>query len=69
MSVLCNRYSGRVIGCRLLVALAVLLLSTITVAQQGDTPKYELFLGYQWLHPGGTVPAPGQSPKAPEGFD
>jgi hypothetical protein len=69
MLVLRSRYSGRVIGCGLLVALAVVLLSTMTVAQQGETPKVEIFTGYQWLHPGGTVPAPGQSPDAPVGLE
>jgi hypothetical protein len=69
MSVLRGGYSGRVIAGGLLLILAVLLLSTITVAQQGDTPKYEIFTGYQWLHPGGTVPAPGQSANAPIGFE
>jgi hypothetical protein len=64
-----NRFNGRVIGCGFLLALAVLLLSTMTVAQEGETPKYELFTGYQWLHPGGTVPAPGQSANAPVGVD
>jgi hypothetical protein len=69
MSVLRSTYSGRVIGCGLVLALSVLLLSTISVAQQDETPKVEIFTGYQWLHPGGTVPAPGQSPNAPLGLE
>ena len=32
--------------------LAVMLISTAVVAQE-ETPKAELFVGYQWLHPGG----------------
>jgi hypothetical protein len=67
MLVLRNRCCGRVVVSGLLMTLAVLLLSTITVAQQDETPKYELFTGYQWLHPGGTVPAPGHSANAPVG--
>ena len=30
------------------------------MAQDEATPKVELFVGYQWLHPGITVPAPFQ---------
>jgi len=70
MLALRNRYSGRVIGYGLLVALAMLLLSTVTMAQQlGETPKWEVFAGYQWLHPGGTAPAPGLSLNAPVGLE
>jgi hypothetical protein len=36
----------------------VVLLSAVTVAQDAEIPKYEIFAGYQWLHPGATVPAP-----------
>ncbi|HMH05547.1 MAG TPA: hypothetical protein VK579_02585, partial [Terriglobales bacterium] len=32
---------------------------------QEETPKVDLFVGYQWLHPGGTVPSPFQPPTAP----
>jgi hypothetical protein len=65
MSVLQNKFSGRVNAVGLLLILGVVALSTIAVAQDGETPKYEIFTGYQWLHPGGNVPAPGQSPNAP----
>ncbi len=41
--------------------LAVGLLSAAAIAQEEDTPKVDIFLGYQWLHPGGTVPAPFHS--------
>ncbi len=44
--------------------LAVMLISTAVVAQE-ETPKAELFVGYQWLHPGATVPSPFQPPTAP----
>jgi len=37
----------------------VLLSSSRLLAQDEETPKYDLFVGYQWLHPGGTVPIPG----------
>ncbi len=51
----------------LLLSLFVVSLSTAVIAQEGETPKWELFLGYQWLHPGITVPAPFQPVDAPIG--
>ena len=42
-----------------------MLISTAAVAQEQETPKAELFVGYQWLHPGATVPSPFQPPTAP----
>jgi len=33
--------------------------------QEQPVPKADLFVGYQWLNPGGTVPAPFQSPNNP----
>jgi outer membrane protein OmpA-like peptidoglycan-associated protein len=42
----------------LLVVLAVSLISSAAFAQSDANPKWDLFVGYQWLHPGGTVPAP-----------
>jgi len=53
MSHCCNK--GRVLSCALLALLFVFCISS-AVAQ--DVPKGELFVGYQWLHPGGTVPEP-----------
>jgi outer membrane protein OmpA-like peptidoglycan-associated protein len=43
----------------LLIALAVTLISSPALAQSDSNPKYDLFVGYQYLHPGGSVPAPG----------
>src|ERR1700674_626898 len=48
-----------------LSVLAVLLISVTALAQEESTPKIEIFVGYQWLHPGGTVPSPFHSPSAP----
>ena len=53
-----------------------LLSSSRLQAQDNETPKYDLFVGYQWLHPGGNVPVPGsqaapvaaQIPDMPKGF-
>lgn len=56
---------GRVLILGSLSILTLLLLSVSAFAQDEETPKYEIFGGYQWLHPGATVPAPFQSPAAP----
>ena len=40
-----------------LSSLAVLLISVPAVAQEEVNPKIEIFVGYQWLHPGITVPS------------
>ena len=44
--------STRVLCVSLMLMLTVVLLSAVTLAQDVETPKYEIFLGYQWLHPG-----------------
>ncbi|HXM61106.1 MAG TPA: hypothetical protein VN950_09620 [Terriglobales bacterium] len=48
--------------------LTVVLLSAVTLAQDVETPKDEIFVGYQWLHPGGTVPTPFGNFNAPTGM-
>jgi hypothetical protein len=45
---------GRVIG--LFMLLAVSIFSTSAFAQSDANPKWDLFAGYQWLHPGATAP-------------
>ncbi|MGC2790466.1 MAG: hypothetical protein WA899_00485, partial [Candidatus Sulfotelmatobacter sp.] len=42
----------------LFVVLAVSLISIPALAQSDSNPKYDVFVGYQWLHPGGAVPTP-----------
>ncbi len=55
--------------CRsVLLLLALGLMSNATLAQSDSNPKWDLFIGYQWLHPGGTVPAPGGDPSNPTPF-
>jgi outer membrane protein OmpA-like peptidoglycan-associated protein len=49
----------------LLPLLAAALISTPALAQNDSTPKWDLFVGYQWLHPGGNVPAAFGNPAAP----
>jgi outer membrane protein OmpA-like peptidoglycan-associated protein len=58
------------------LAVLVVLTATITAPAQEETPpKADVFVGYQWLNPGGNLPVPGTSPvqstpvpTAPRGF-
>ncbi len=59
----CLERARVVIG--LLVVLSVALISSPAHAQSDSTPKWDVFAGYQWLHPGGTVPAPFGDPNNP----
>ncbi len=52
----------------LLVLLAVSLISSPALAQSDSNPKWDLFVGYQWLHPGGTVPAAFGDPNNPTAY-
>jgi len=52
----------------LFAVLAVSLISIPALAQSDSNPKYDVFVGYQWLHPGGTVPASNGDPSNPTGF-
>lgn len=47
---------------------ALLLVSSSVVAQSDSKPKWDLFVGYQWLHPGITVPAPAGNPASPTAY-
>jgi hypothetical protein len=60
--------SWRALLTTILVMLTVCLLSAIGLAQDEATPQYDLFVGYQWLHPGGSVPTPFGNPDAPVAF-
>src|SRR5215471_14346282 len=44
------------------LTLVVLMLSLGALAQNENPPKVDVFAGYQWLSPGGTVPVGGFSP-------
>jgi len=58
----CHQTYGRCAA--LALALAVLLvLPTVLIAQDETPPKFDVFVGYQWLNPGGTVPE-GPTPNA-----
>jgi outer membrane protein OmpA-like peptidoglycan-associated protein len=67
MSVCSNLNKGRVVM-GLLAVLAVSLISSTALAQSDSNPKWDLFVGYQWLHPGGTVPAAFGDPNNPTPF-
>jgi outer membrane protein OmpA-like peptidoglycan-associated protein len=47
--------------------LALVLISGSALAQSDSTPKVDLFAGYQYLHPGGTVPL-GTDPNNPTAY-
>jgi outer membrane protein OmpA-like peptidoglycan-associated protein len=57
MSVCSSLSKGRIVA-GLLAVLVVSLISIPGLAQSDSNPKYDVFVGYQWLHPGGSVPTP-----------
>jgi len=61
-----TRFCTRALIHGLLVTVVLLLAGTLW-AQEDQTPKYEIFTGYQWQHPGARVPAAGQPADAPIG--
>jgi outer membrane protein OmpA-like peptidoglycan-associated protein len=52
----------------ILLTLALIVVSADVQAQDQPTPKADVFVGYQWLNPGATVPAPFNPPSAPVPF-
>ena len=48
--------------------IAMMLIPGSASAQSDSNPKWDLFVGYQYLHPGGTVPAPFGDPNNPNQF-
>lgn len=62
-----NTSTGRaVLG--LLAVFAVSLFSTSAFGQSDPNPKWDFFAGYQWLHPGATVPTPHGDVNNPTPF-
>jgi outer membrane protein OmpA-like peptidoglycan-associated protein len=57
MSVCSSISKGRFIT-GLLAVLVVSLISSMALAQSDSNPKFDVFVGYQWLHPGGSAPTP-----------
>ena len=68
MSPYSNLWKGR-LAVGLLVVSALALISSPALAQSDENPKWDLFVGYQWLHPGGTVPAAFGDPNNPIPFN
>ena len=64
----CSKLGKGAVVMGLLAVLVVSLISIPAFAQGDSNPKYDVFVGYQWLHPGGTVPAPGGDPNNPTPF-
>jgi outer membrane protein OmpA-like peptidoglycan-associated protein len=44
------------------------LVATSAFAQTDSNPGWDLFIGYQWLHPGATIPLPFDNPAAPSAY-
>jgi hypothetical protein len=68
MSLCCKLPKGRA-AAGLLIALAITFVSSPALAQSDANPKYDVFVGYQWLHPGGTVPTPFGDASSPTPFN
>ncbi|MGA7217454.1 MAG: OmpA family protein [Candidatus Sulfotelmatobacter sp.] len=67
MSVRSAGHKGRLL-ISLFTIVAGLFLPSPASAQSDANPKWDLFLGYQWLHPGGSVPAAFGDPNNPTPF-
>src|SRR5947209_10856889 len=65
MSSCCKARIAVAFVCVLFLMFALFLIPTPALAQSDNNPKWDLFVGYQWLHPGGKVPAPFSEPTAP----
>jgi hypothetical protein len=48
----------------MVLAVVVMALPAVTFAQSDTVPKAELFVGYQWLNPGGDIPDGNTPPLA-----
>ena len=64
-----NSRPARLVLVSCLCILAAMIGFSISASAQSDSnPKYDIFVGYQWLHPGATVPAPFGDPNNPTPF-
>jgi len=52
----------------LLIVLSVSLVASPAYAQSDTNPKWDLFVGYEWLHPGGWTPTPFGDANNPVAF-
>jgi len=56
MSIVCDPSSRRPLCASFLILAALFLISGSALGQADSNPKYDVFVGYQYLHPGATVP-------------
>ena len=68
MTSACMRQDRRNGVAAVCIVVAVVLISSTAFAQSDTPPKWDLFAGYQYLHPGGTVPESTSNPTAPTQF-
>jgi len=61
---LCSQTRRRRAIAALILAVGMVLLPSLLCAQEAP-PKVDLFIGYQWLNPGGTVPVGSNPPFQP----
>jgi outer membrane protein OmpA-like peptidoglycan-associated protein len=69
MSLCQNRHYEIPLFTGVLALISLMLCSASALGQEQPTPKAELFVGYQWLNPGGKVPEPFHSPTTPVAFN
>ena len=67
MSFGCKPRTGVLAAC-LLIILTVAFSAGPALAQSDTNPAWDVFVGYQWLNPGGTVPTPFTDPNSPIPF-
>ncbi len=60
-----TRGVGRALLVGLAAVIATLLISSSAFAQSDTNPQWDVFLGYQWIHPGANVPASYGNPNSP----
>lgn len=70
---LCSQTRRKSAALALVLAVVVVLMPSLLSAQDEAPPKVDLFVGYQWLNPGGTVPVfqsatPTKLSGIPNGF-
>jgi outer membrane protein OmpA-like peptidoglycan-associated protein len=65
MKVSCTTRKCRRLMAGLLGLIAVLVISGSALAQDSSSGSWDIFVGYQYLNPGATVPAPGGDPNNP----
>jgi OmpA family len=68
MSHTCNTRASRALAAGLFTIFALAMISGSAFAQSDSTPKWDLFVGYQYMHPGINVPAPFGDPNNPVAF-